>query len=69
MAQVGTIAYQYFVEQKEKRRIQGMFASYVSPALVEQMVESGTDPELGGEETYMTAFLVILSHFLLFRNR
>ena len=69
MAQVGTIAYQYFVEQKEKRRIQGMFSSYVSPTLVEQMVESGTDPELGGEETYMTAFFSDIESFSTFSEQ
>jgi adenylate cyclase len=69
VAQIGTIAYQYFVEQKEKRRIQGMFSSYVSPALVEQMVESGTDPELGGEETYMTAFFSDIESFSTFSEQ
>lgn len=69
VSQVGTIAYQYFVEQKEKRRIQGMFSSYVSPKLVEQMVESGTDPELGGEETYMTAFFSDIESFSTFSEQ
>lgn len=69
VAQVGTIAYQYFIEQKEKRRIQGMFSSYVSPALVEQMIESGTDPELGGEETYMTAFFSDIESFSTFSEQ
>ncbi|MAC04969.1 MAG: hypothetical protein CL671_13395 [Balneola sp.] len=69
VAQAGTIAYQYFIEQKEKRRIQGMFSSYVSPALVEQMIESGTDPELGGEETYMTAFFSDIESFSTFSEQ
>lgn len=68
-AQVGTIAYQYFVEQKEKRRIQGMFSSYVSPKLVEQMVESGTDPELGGDQVYMTAFFSDIESFSTFSEQ
>lgn len=69
VAQVGSVGYQYFVEQKEKRRIQGMFSSYVSPALVEQMVESGTDPQLGGEETYMTAFFSDIESFSTFSEQ
>lgn len=68
-SQGGTVGYQYFVEQKEKRRIQGMFSSYVSPALVEQMVESGTDPKLGGEETYMTAFFSDIESFSTFSEQ
>tara|TARA_R110002124_G_scaffold114662_2_gene270122 strand:+ start:6243 stop:8441 length:2199 start_codon:yes stop_codon:yes gene_type:complete len=69
VAQVGTIGYQYFVEEKEKRRIQSMFSSYVSPALVEQMVESRTDPQLGGEETYMTAFFSDIEAFSTFSEQ
>jgi adenylate cyclase len=68
-SQGGTIGYQYFIEQKEKRRIQGMFSSYVSPALVTQMVESGTDPQLGGEETYMTAFFSDIESFSTFSEQ
>ena len=44
------------VEQKAKGRLKGMFGSYVSADLVEQMVESGEEPHLGGEETAITAF-------------
>lgn len=69
LAQVGTIAYQYFVEQKEKRRIKGMFSSYVSPKLVEQMVESGTDPQLGGDQVYMTAFFSDIESFSTFSEQ
>ncbi len=68
-SQGGSVGYQYFVEQKEKRRIQGMFSSYVSPALVEQMVESGTDPQLGGEEVHITAFFSDIESFSTFSEQ
>ncbi len=68
-SQIGSIGYQYFVEQKEKRRIQGMFSSYVSPKLVNQMVESGTDPELGGEEVHITAFFSDIESFSTFSEQ
>ena len=44
------------IEQKAKGRLKGMFGSYVSSDLVEQMVASGEEPSLGGEETAITAF-------------
>ena len=44
------------IEQKAKGRLKGMFGSYVSSDLVEQMVASGEEPSLGGEETEITAF-------------
>lgn len=69
ISQLGTIGYQYFIEQKEKRRIKGMFSSYVSPALVEQMVESGTDPQLGGEEVHITAFFSDIESFSTFSEQ
>ena len=39
------------IEQKAKGKLKGMFCSYVSSDLVDQMVESGEEPQLGGEET------------------
>jgi len=50
------MTYQLLMEEKKKGRIKGMFAMYVSPALVDQMVEAGGEPELGGHEEYITAF-------------
>ena len=55
------------IEQKAKGKLKGMFGSYVSSDLVEQMVESGEEPKLGGEETGITFFLMFrLSQ--VFRN-
>ena len=43
-----------------------MFGSYVSSDLVEQMVESGEEPSLGGEETPITAFFSDVQAFSSF---
>lgn len=69
LSQVGMITYQYYTEQKEKKRIRGMFSSYVSPELVEQMIESGEEPKLGGEERYMTAFFSDIVSFSTFSEQ
>lgn len=66
---VGSQTYNYFVSQKEKRRIQNMFGSYVSPALVNQMVESGEEPQLGGTEEYITAFFSDIQSFSAFSEK
>ena len=68
IGQVGTVAYEFVNEQREKRRIQGMFSSYVSPTLVSQMIESGEEPKLGGEDSYISAFFRISYHFLAFQK-
>lgn len=54
------------VEQKAKGRLKGMFGSYVSADLVDQMVESGEEPHLGGEETAITAFFSDVQAFSSF---
>ena len=69
ITQVGTVSYEYYVEQKEKKRIQGMFSSYVSPELVHQMIESGEEPQLGGEEKYITAFFSDIVSFSTFSEK
>jgi adenylate cyclase len=43
-------------EGQQKKRITGMFGTYLSPALVEKMVESGDEPQLGGIDAEITAF-------------
>lgn len=43
-------------ELRQKRRIKGMFGTYLSPSLVEKMVESGEEPKLGGIDAEITAF-------------
>ena len=43
-------------ERRQKRRITGMFGTYLSPSLVEKMVDSGEEPKLGGIDAEITAF-------------
>lgn len=42
-------------EEWQKRRIKTLFGAYVSPELVDEMVEAQRDPELGGAEAEITA--------------
>jgi adenylate cyclase len=42
-------------EERQRRRIKSLFGAYVSPSLVDEMVESERDPELGGTEVRVTA--------------
>lgn len=43
-------------EQQQKRRIQELFGSYVSSAVVNEMVEKNIPPQTGGVEVEITAF-------------
>lgn len=66
---ITTQSYEYVVEQREKRRIRSLFSSYVSPAVVEEMVESGKEPKLGGDDIYMTAFFSDIQSFSTFSEK
>ncbi|MFH1498757.1 MAG: adenylate/guanylate cyclase domain-containing protein [Verrucomicrobiota bacterium] len=53
-------------EQALRDRIRGMFGSYVSPELVNRMVDSGQEPRLGGHEAEITAFFSDIQSFSSF---
>lgn len=62
----GAIAWQLLNEEKQKSRIKGMFGAYVSPELVNRMIESGDDPKLGGAEMEITSFFSDIQDFSAF---
>ncbi len=63
------VLWQVIEEQRQKGRIKGMFGTYVSPQLVERMVESGEDPQLGGHETEITAYFSDIQSFSSFSEK
>ncbi|MGJ3242313.1 MAG: CHASE2 domain-containing protein [Opitutales bacterium] len=56
-------------EERQKGRIKGMFGTYVSPELVDQMVESGEEPSLGGVEADITALFSDIQSFSSFSEK
>jgi adenylate cyclase len=52
--------------ERQKRRVQGMFGSYVSPELVRQLVAGEAKPELGGEEREITVLFSDIAGFSTF---
>ena len=63
------IVWQLIVEEKQKGRIKGMFGAYVSPQLVNRMVESGEDPQLGGHDSEITAYFSDIQGFSTFSEK
>ena len=49
--------------KQQKRRLQGMFGTYLSPNLVNKMIESGEEPTLGGIDAEITAFFSDVAGF------
>lgn len=60
---------QVLEEQRAKGRIKGMFGAYVSPQLVERMVDSGENPQLGGHEQEITAYFSDIQAFSSFSEK
>jgi len=60
------VGWQLLEEEKQKGRIKGMFGTYVSPQLVESMVDSGEEPQLGGHEDEITPYFSDIQGFSKF---
>jgi adenylate cyclase len=60
------VVWQLIIEEKQKGRIKNMFGTYLAPELVNQMVESQTDPQLGGHEEVITAYFSDIQEFSTF---
>lgn len=63
------IIWQLILEEKQKGRIKGMFGTYVSPQLVDRMVESGDAPQLGGHDDEITAYFSDIQSFSTFSEK
>ncbi|MEI6862626.1 MAG: adenylate/guanylate cyclase domain-containing protein, partial [Verrucomicrobiota bacterium] len=67
--QVFEVGRRVIAEQKAKQEIKGMFGTYVSPALVSKMIDSGTPPQLGGHEEEITAYFSDIQAFSSFSEK
>jgi len=57
------------IEQKAKQEIKGMFGTYVSPELVDKMIDSRTPPQLGGHDAEITAYFSDIQSFASFSEK
>lgn len=63
------VGWQLVREERQKGRIKSMFGTYVSPELVDRMVDSGEDPKLGGAEVQITAYFSDIQEFSTFSEQ
>jgi adenylate cyclase len=56
-------------EQRARQEIKGMFGTYVSPHLVEQLIKAGERPKLGGHEAEITAYFSDIQSFSSFSEK
>jgi adenylate cyclase len=65
----GNVVLQYMAEAHQKRWIRSAFNRYVSPAVVESIVNDPSSLELGGHEVQATIFFSDLANFTSFSER
>jgi adenylate cyclase len=53
-AYLSQVVFRYFTEEREKRHIRGMFQRYVSPDVVDKLIEDPAKLRLGGEKRYLS---------------
>ncbi|MBV54711.1 MAG: hypothetical protein CMG27_02835, partial [Candidatus Marinimicrobia bacterium] len=63
---ITNVLYRFIVEQKDKRFLKSTFGTYVSPELIDRMYEQHTEPKLGGEAGYHTAYFSDIQSFSSF---
>ncbi len=56
----------FAVEQKDKRFLRKTFGAYLSPELIEEMVQTKTEPKLGGSSGTRTAYFTDIASFSSF---
>lgn len=64
-----TLVDRLVAEVRARRRVKSMFSSYVAPTVVDQMIASGEEPRLGGEECEITAFFSDIQGFSSFSEK
>jgi adenylate cyclase len=60
---VGATVYNYLGERKQKTYIKGLFSRYVSPAVVNSLIENPDRVRLGGEKKELTVFFSDVAGF------
>jgi len=66
---IGVTIYRYATEEREKRFIKHSFEHYLSPAVIDQLMEDPSKLALGGEERHMTAFFSDIQSFSSFSEK
>jgi len=69
LTQLGVFAYTFIILDKDKRFLKNTFGTYISPKLIEQMVEGKTEPKLGGDEDIHTAVFTDIQGFSQFSEQ
>ena len=66
---IAALIVQFYYENKEKRFLDNAFKQYISPELIDEMVNNEIMPTLGGEKSNITAFFTDIASFSTFSEK
>jgi adenylate cyclase len=69
LALFGGVSYQYFVEDREKRRVKRLFSRYVSKDVFDQLMSDPSKAGLGGQRRSMTVLFSDIRGFTTFSEQ
>ena len=69
LTQLAVFSFTFLVMDRDKRFLRETFGTYISPKLIEQMVENKEEPKLGGSEAVHTAFFTDVQKFSTFSEK
>ncbi|WP_163438360.1 CHASE2 domain-containing protein [Fibrobacter succinogenes] len=69
LTNITALVVQFYFENKEKSFINNAFKQYISPELIDAMVENEIMPTLGGEKSNITAYFTDIASFSTFSEK
>ena len=69
LTQLSVFSFTFLIMDRDKRFLRDTFGTYISPKLIEQMVEQKEGPKLGGDEAIHTAFFTDIQSFSVFSEK
>jgi len=61
---LGTVlGFRFMIADKDKRLIKNVFGLYLEPAIIDQMMEAGDTPKLGGEQREITVWFSDIANY------
>ncbi|MBG31225.1 MAG: hypothetical protein CMI31_14690 [Opitutae bacterium] len=69
LTQLSVFSFTFLIMDRDKRFLRQTFGTYISPALISQMIEDKEEPKLGGAEEIQTAFFTDVQKFSTFSEQ
>ena len=69
LTNIAALIVQFYYENKEKRFLDNAFKQYISPELIDEMVNNEIMPTLGGEKSNITAYFTDIASFSTFSEK